>query len=377
MSYHTANYLTQREYPVLFNHWIGNAYPDIEDDFFDGIAAHSGRAYALTNQRDTIMLPPSLKADFPYIRQHYRRIGLYTTDNIIWSYDHNHQAARELRLSHSYDTFLYNKAAHAVVKNGPLLEAVSLFDDKNRFMNWCTAHDFPTPRTDTYQPGQRPIRTSDSEGPWYVKEAISTNGMGVSRADTWKDVMEVSDPMLVNYQVQEAIDADIFLNVQYFGNITGVATHIATTEQVLNGMKHIGNRYPASFDPRLVTNDVAQEAVHFNLRGVFAFDVAITPQGKVYIIECNPRPNGATYPTGVTQRLSTQCGWTSIKLTGLNGLSLKRFDLKRFEFNPKTKTGLVVTLWGSPDVIGVVAIGTKTQQDVLLDGFERAIRETF
>ena len=84
------------------------------------------------------------------------------------------------------------------------------------------------------------------------------------------------------------------------------------------------------------------------MKSIFAFDVAVvdTPGGKRFpAIECNPRFNGASYPTVIAQKLDIP-EW-SAKTFHTKHCSLSSLDIRDLEFDMKTGEGLVIVNWGT------------------------------
>jgi hypothetical protein len=104
------------------------------------------------------------------------------------------------------------------------------------------------------------------------------------------------------------------------------------------------------------------------MKEIFAFDVAVVEDGaqtRYLAIECNPRFNGASYPTGVAKKLKIN-SWSNETFT-TNYRSLDQIDLSGIEFNSRTDTGVALVNWGSimAGRIGVLLAGSIEQQHEL------------
>jgi hypothetical protein len=109
------------------------------------------------------------------------------------------------------------------------------------------------------------------------------------------------------------------------------------------------------------------------MRGYFAFDVAVCKKGdgvEYFAIECNPRYNGSSYPTNIAKKLNANA-WIA-KKAHTSGNSFAGIELGDVEYNPKTKTGVVVVNWGciNESELGVLliapdAIGQQQLEDRL------------
>ena len=82
-------------------------------------------------------------------------------------------------------------------------------------------------------------------------------------------------------------------------------------------------------------------------------------------IECNPRFNGASYPTLVANKLEVS-EWSAITLHTRHR-TLHAIDLEGLEFDSKTGQGIVIINWGTILVgkLVVLLAGTREQQDAL------------
>jgi hypothetical protein len=207
----------------------------------------------------------------------------------------------------------------------------------------------------------------------YLKTALSAAGLGVHRCATEAELVRQAGVCAGAFQVQEEIPPSaIFLNVQYRAR-DGRAEFVATTEQILDGTSHVGNRWPARCDPRVVTDNLADDLVRQGLRGVFAFDLAATgyPRDPQYrLLECNPRWNGASYLWFTARKLGTGA-WMGLTLTCAGDFAA--FDLEDLEYRSSRGFGLLVVNWTRcrHGKIFVLAVGRPEEQQVLLKEMAR------
>ena len=102
------------------------------------------------------------------------------------------------------------------------------------------------------------------------------------------------------------------------------------------------------------------------MKGIFAFDVAtLENQSDCFAIECNPRFNGASYPTGIAQKLKLD-SWSSDNFA-TKYRSLDKIDLSGLQYEHTTGVGVIIVNWGIVLVgkLGVLLAGSITQQDEL------------
>ncbi len=350
--------------PTLWNH-APDGYGDLSDK--PPVWLLPARVLALTDPGDTVQIHPDLKAEFPYILEHYRGISLPTATSA--EYDLGYEVVRRYP-DHQHDIWLFGPGAHSVRPDQPRFDAAQRLNDKNWFITWCRdVLKLPTAVTECYLHGQ-PTTDSRLTLPLFVKGAVAGAGMEVFPCQSPDEIQSAIRRIAGDYQLQTPVEHIASLNVQYYADGTGDTRHVATSEQILkNGTIHQGNRYPSRFNPRALTDPLAAAAARLGARGIFAFDVLVTPDGRFILIECNPRPNGATYYTIVAQRLGVTA-WTGLNLP-IRHRNLASIKLGSLEFNPATKTGLVIVNWGTVylGIIGLLIAGSPKQQARLLDQF--------
>ena len=177
--------------------------------------------------------------------------------------------------------------------------------------------------------------------PCYLKAAISVSGVGIYRCESKKEFMIAMAQFAEDtpVQIQEEVITNSFLNLQY--RIVGNdVIRLAASEQILDGFAHQGNRVPASHEPWAAVDPIAYWLRDQGMKGIFAFDVAIvqTKQGLRFpAIECNPRFNGASYPTMIAQKLDIP-EWSAISLSTKHR-TLADIDLSDLEFDRRTGEG--------------------------------------
>ena len=171
----------------------------------------------------------------------------------------------------------------------------------------------------------------------------------------------------VPVQIQEEIIAETFLNLQYIVS-DGDCVRLAASEQILDGFAHQGNRVPASHEPWQAVDDMASWLVRNGMKGIFAFDVAVvrTPFGPRYTaIECNPRYNGATYPTLMAQKLGIK-EWSALSFD-TSHRTLAAINLDNIEYDPYTGQGVILVNWGTvlAGKLSILLAGSLSQQKSL------------
>lgn len=324
-----------------------------------GLFPYIARSLGISNPEDLIQLHPCLKGDWEWISRHFERIGLPFSQNVIWNDDFSVMADHRDR---EPSVFFFGPRAHNARPDKGWRGTVANFNSKNYFIKTCQILGLPAPDTWLFADKSEIVDVKNFPFPVYLKIAVSVSGLGVEKCETPQELekkLEVIPPGL-SFQIQQELAADAFINIQYRVNGCGLE-RVAATEQVLKGFSHDGNRFPTKYQPWEITDPVAKIMADSGMKGYFAFDLAIK-NGQSFMIECNPRFNGATYPTIITQKLGVKT-WTAKNIRG-NLRNFNRIDLGEIEFNPATKNGVVVYNWGSiaEGKLGVILCGSLEAQ---------------
>jgi hypothetical protein len=208
----------------------------------------------------------------------------------------------------------------------------------------------------------------------YLKKAVSASGFGVWKCTTKARLDRRVKMLCVPYQIQASLPVGTrFLNVQYEVQNERLLNGPITL-QILKGESHDGNEYPALYDPsniRDATDGIAKWAFEQGMRGVFAFDVGITPDDKAFVIECNPRWNGSSYPTRVARKLGV--GQWESRNEDFAPRSFEGIDLGELAYAASTREGIVIVNWGCVEngKVGVFVAGGPTVRREYLKEFRR------
>ncbi len=330
---------------------------------------YSGRALGLSEPWDIIQLHPQLKPLWADITDHYKRIGLDHSENVIWDVE-----LKELgrHINHHPSVFYYGPDECKYWGDRDWLNAVEYINSKNNFMTLANDLGVDVPLTLCYDSIEfiniREVLEKINY-PLYLKAAISVAGVGIYRCENQHELFEAMSKFDsdVPVQIQEEIQAATFLNLQY--RIVGNDVfRLAASEQILDGCEHQGNRFPASHEPWRIVDPMAHWLKDHGMKGIFAFDVAIvqTDRGLRFpAIECNPRFNGASYPTMIAQKLDIP-EWSAITVHTRHH-NLANLDLSGLEFDMKMGEGVIIVNWGTVLVgkLVILLAGSKTKQQKL------------
>jgi len=354
----------------IFNH-------DIMGCTADGVVGnrlYSGRALGATQPGDVIQLHPDLRPQWPWICDHYLRVGLDHAHDVIWDLSHGALAGHP---DHAVSVFFFGPDEQGARPDPAWFEIVATINSKNAFMAAAQRLGVPVPETHCFA-AAADIGVADIARvayPCYLKAAVSVSGVGIYRCADEQALRKAINcfPATTPVQIQQEVAADVFLNLQYEVIPAGLRRY-AATEQLLEGCVHQGNRYPARCEPWDVVEPMAQWLYAKGIRGVFAFDVAVMERdggAEFLAIECNPRFNGASYPTAVAKKLGiTQ--WQA-RTFCTDHRSLAAVDLGGIEYDAASGRGVILINWG-PILVGKLLIllaGDELAQHALAE----ALRE--
>ncbi|MBE9168082.1 ATP-grasp domain-containing protein [Pleurocapsales cyanobacterium LEGE 06147] len=355
----------------IFNHDIMHC----THDAVVGNYLYCGRVLGMTEPEDLIQLHPDLQPEWKAIAAHYEHIGLSHSQNPIW--DVSFTRLRDYP-DYEVSVFIFGDAVHQASsddydwfrsRNRDWEDVVEFINSKNNFIRLANELGVSVPKTLCLNNKNELKDYCQIPYPCYLKPAVSVDGVGISRCENEQQLMEALETMDDNLplQFQEEVFTSQFLNLQYFVTEKG-AELLAATEQILNGYAHMGNRYPTVHQPWALVQPMADWMAQKGMRDIFAFDVAVVEgesEPRYLAIECNPRFNGASYPTGIAKKLKIDSWASETFLTKYR--SLDDLDLKDIEFNPVTGTGVILVNWGCILVgkLGVLLAGSLEQQQEL------------
>jgi ATP-grasp domain len=355
----------------IFNHDIMHC----THDAVVGNYLYSGRALGISEPEDIIQLHPDLKSQWAAISNHYHRIGLSHSQNPLWDISFD-----KLKKYRDYEpsVFIFGDAIHEqsndsdwfCESNQDWQDVVKFINSKNNFIRLAEKLNISVPLTLCAENKAQLLKAYPKiPFPCYLKPAVSVDGVGIYRCINPQQLdqalAQLDDQTPV--QLQQEIIADKFLNLQYEVQ-DGTVKPLAATEQILDGFAHQGNRYPTAYQPWELVEPMAQWIAQKGMKRIFAFDVAVveTETGfDCFAIECNPRFNGASYPTVIAQKLKIN-SWSSDNFI-TKYRSLDDINLSCLEYDSNTGVGVILVNWGTVLVgkIGVLLAGSLTQQDEL------------
>ena len=334
----------------------------------------SGRVLGTTEPEDLIQLHPDLQSQWQAITAHYNRIGLSHSHKVIWDVSHTLMSEYP---DYDLSVFIFGDVVHDRSNNKKWFEqidrnwfeVVEYVNSKNNFIELAQKLGVKVPPTWCFENKSTIVNWDDFSYPCYLKPAVSVDGVGIFRCQDSQQLQEALQEFdsEVPLQIQQEVNSSNFLNLQYRISALGLE-RFAATEQVLDGYAHMGNRYPTRHQPWEIVEPMAEWMYQQGMKEIFAFDVAVieSETNPSYLaIECNPRFNGASYPTGVAQKLQIP-SWTCENFE-TKYRSLEQIDFKELEFDVSKGQGIIIVNWGTILIgkIGILLAGTVEQQDEL------------
>lgn len=353
--------------PRVFNH-------DIMSCTAEGVKGnhlYSGRVLGATEPDDIIQLHPLLKSEWQEIADHYARIGLHHSHNVIWDISLEYMPIHAgITPSH----FFYGDME--LKKGGDIGRAktVDFINSKNNFMSLADELGVPVPKTRCFN---SVAEITDQElsafpFPCYIKAAVSVSGVGIYRCEDGKALLHAMSNFAaeIPVQLQQEVKTETFLNLQY--RITdGECRRLLATEQILEGTAHQGNVHPTPYRPWGIVEPMAEWMAERGFKDILAFDVAVLQQERkteYLAIECNPRYNGASYPTLIAMKCAID-EWESCNFSTWHR-SLESLNIRDLEYNPSTGEGVIIVNWGTVlvgKIMFMIAGDNTTRQRIKLE----------
>lgn len=365
-----SSVVTEEHQPILkyvYNHDFMSCTAEGAEGVL-GNYLYCGRALGITNSWDIIQMHSDLKPLWSDISAHYSRIGLHHSNHVIWTLNFSH-----LNSHAGYQPSVYILSRSEYRNSGDFdwYQTVTFINSKNHFIDLATELEVNVPMTLCFESVLLidDGALSDITYPCYLKDAVSMTGLGVYRCKSKSELMARLDKFALNVpvQIQEEVRTDLFLNLQY-RVVDNELIRLVASEQILDGYMHKGNRVPARYQPWDCVEPMAVWLKDHGIKDIFAFDVAAVKNGnnvEFFAIECNPRFNGASYPTLIAQKLDIPEWSASSYYT--KHRSLKNIDLRGIEFDKKTGEGVIIVNWGTVLVGKLLFLlaGSQTCQDAL------------
>ncbi|MGD9384985.1 MAG: ATP-grasp domain-containing protein [Thioalkalispiraceae bacterium] len=330
----------------------------------------SARALGISESWDMIQLDETLQLFWHDITEHYERIGLSHSTNVIWSLNLKHLGSH---IGYQPSVYHYGPEACHYWGDNQWLNTVEYINSKNNFILTANNIGVDVPMTLCFK-AKSSISIDDLQDitfPCYIKTAITEPGIGVYRCENKTQLFENFRKIDSNIplQIQEEVKTNTFLNLQY--KVVGKgAVRLNASELIVNanGYSYQGNHVPATHKPWHIVDPMAEWLVTHGLKGVFTFTLAITqtPSGLRFpVLECVPGFNDDAYPGLIAEKLN-------IKEWSTRGFATKyrhldKIDLRDIEYDHQTGEGAVLVNWGTVlnGYIEILLAGSSEYQEAL------------
>ena len=373
--------------PIQFNH-------DVSDcgDFVGqvaGVEDYASRILPSSKPGDIVFVHERCKPHLDFVLRHYRQIGLKVGD-VVWRTEHT--AMLDYLETHQPSVFFYGNGAHKVLRDYEWHQVTKNMNDKNFATQFVfEALGVHSPVTLRFEDKRDydgnlgfnfpPIHAPEQKSlkfPVVFKPATGATGIGIEICNTRDELEIVIGASSGPFQIQQYHHGIQFLNLQY-RVINGKLERFIASEQVLDGNAHIGNRFPVNERiwkaiGKQMTADADKLANWMYKRGMkdyFAFDVLVSEKNdliRYYFLECNPRYNGASYPSNVCERLGIK-SWMHVNIK-TRYRSFDGLDLTSLAYSKEKGDGVIIVNWGAVNgqKIGVLfAAPTVERQQQLKD----------
>lgn len=354
---------------TIFNHdvsrWVAGISPPNH--------LYSGRVLGITEPDDFIQLPPELRSQWEAITSHYKRINLDHSLHPVWDLSWSKLAEfkdREISVFLFDDVVNDNSLAAEWFKNrdSRWLDCIRYINSKNNFISLADQLGLAVPST-ICADNKSQLNLAAVSFPCFLKPALAGNGAGIVYCPTADELERAlaAFPEKIPLQVQAEVKAIAFINLQYRVRDNRLY-RLAATEQVLEGPAYCGSRYPSRFRPWELVEPMAEWMATRGMKDIFAFDVAVSTnpgEPRYLALECNPRFNGASYPTLVAKKMGIE-NW-SCETISTSFRSLDEIDLDGLEFNAQKGSGIILQNWGTILIgkLGILLAGTEKEQKQL------------
>jgi len=122
------------------------------------------------------------------------------------------------------------------------------------------------------------------------------------------------------------------------------------------------------------TDKLTEYMFESGMEGTWAYDVAVYPElGRVWLIEANPRWNGASYYSKPAERLMATAWEGQYVGPKHSNFDFMFRDPSDWEYSHSRCNGIVLINWGpiASGKLGLLVIGDDQQRQALLDTFQK------
>lgn len=335
----------------------------------DVLGRYSSRTLGITSKDDVVQLHSSLRQGWYWIVDHYRRIGLIHSYNVIW--DDDFKVLNDFP-GFPVSFYFFGDEANKIRPNEEWFDIVSRMNSKNEFIETAKKLSVSIPRTFCFNSKSEIQDCRDFNFPVFLKLSVAVSGIGVIKCDSSISLEKSLDQIKegIEIQLQEAIlgnNVEI-LSAQYLVDAKNSLRFLMTAEQVLDGYKYIGVRTVTRHNLYYLTKEIARYMYLNGMKGHFGFDILAVPRSSggygYFVIECNPRYTGVSYAMYIAFKLGAK-EWMAKEIqTTISDINF--LELGDIEYDPCKKQGVIVVNWGMvvDGEIGVLIIADSHKKQL-------------
>ncbi len=307
---------------------------------------HSAQALGITESWDRIQLHPDLKPLWNGIRNHYKRIKLTHSSQVIWELDRKHLGIQK---GYEPSVCFYGQNEHLYWGDKQWFSVVNSIILKNKFYTLAKELDVLVPKTQCYDSviDININALNHINFPCFFKSVVSSEY--IYRCEVKSDLILAMQkiPNNIPVQIQEEVKAERFITLQYRITETDVIRLIAA-ENIQDGLIYKRGCVPASHEPWRMVDTLAYLLKEMGMQGIICFNMAVvqTKHGLRFpLIKCTPRYKDITYSSLIAQKLNIP-QWCTVTLA-TRFRSIEEIDIKDIEYNCNTGEGAIIVNWGS------------------------------
>lgn len=181
----------------------------------------------------------------------------------------------------------------------PTSEVYEIANDKITAWQLLRRNGLPVPQAEvcmSLDDLRRYVRFAEKHGNRVIVKSDHWNIHALSSTDELDKLLDLDYPVLVEPEYGvccSVVSHNLIWN--------GRQQHLFTIQQVIHNFEHFGNFIPIDRDYEDAKNEVSELSSAISdllrgLNGVIGIDYIITSEGKVLIVDLNPRLNSSTYP---------------------------------------------------------------------------------
>ncbi len=356
----------------IYFHDITNSVPLHQHPYVPGLGLYGCRALAVSNPGDSVIMPQAATEGLSAIERHYQDVGL--RHGVSYAFGGWESLVRRPP-SFEPSLYEYNRHSHQLFRDLRWLPTVELLGDKNYFVDHCENLGLSFPATTKVR--FRCDCPSPERYPVVVKPVRSVVGGGATVCASRQQYEQVVGRLDLPYQVQEYLPTTTRYFVVEYRRTGGRLLPGVVVERVSRHGRPVSYHSSGSVAPRItmVTDRLAVWAFEQGMKGMWSYEVAVTPTGAVLPLECRPRWSDVSYSIVVAEKLGVT-EWECQTFTGLTLAVSDVCELGELMYQPRAKEGVVIINWAtvSQGRLDVLVAGEPAARAELLSELSYRLR---